>query len=175
MPHPVRTLDRLRVERLVWLLDQQLYDLPRSSRIATRREVRANLIEAAGDVGTGEALRRVGGSRQLARQYLAAELGDGPRHSWIAAAYACTLIPLLLNFFLGEAALAFQNGVTAAGPQVTGTFTGTGISYLQSPIIVVAANGHADHTGGAWTPLSYVLWVLATIAAGRLWRLLKRR
>ena len=50
----------MRIERLVWLLDQQLYDLPRSSRIAKRREVRDNLLAAARDIGTADALRRLG-------------------------------------------------------------------------------------------------------------------
>jgi hypothetical protein len=162
--------NRLRIERLVWMLDQQLYDLPRQSRIATRREVRANLLDAARDVGTGPALRRVGSSRQLARQYLAAELGDGPRHSWIAAAYVAGLTPLLLNYVFAEVATAYQAGLTAGRP-AAGTFTGHGLTYLQSPITVTFTDGQADRFGGAWTPWTYVLWILAVIAAGRLWRL----
>jgi hypothetical protein len=167
--------NRLRIERLVWMLDQQLYDMPRQSRIATRREVRANLLDAARDVGTGPALRRVGGSRQLARQYLAAELGDGPRHSWIAAAYVAGLIPLLLNYVFAEVAGAYQDGLTAGPAPTSGTFTGHGLSYLQSPITVTFTGGQADRFGGAWTPLTYVLWILAVIAAGRLWRLARSR
>ncbi len=45
-------MDRLRIERVVWALDQRLYDLPRRSRIAKRREVRQNLLTAAQDIGT---------------------------------------------------------------------------------------------------------------------------
>ena len=45
-------IDRLRIERVVWALDQRLYDLPRKSRIAKRREVRENLLTAAADIGT---------------------------------------------------------------------------------------------------------------------------
>jgi hypothetical protein len=123
MPHTVTWIDRLRIERLVWTLDQQLYDLPRSSRIAKRREVRDNLIEAARDVGTTAALRRLGSSSRLAEEYLTAELGEGPRHSWIAAAYFCTLVPLVLNFFFAEAAEAYERAITAVDPHVTGTFT----------------------------------------------------
>ena len=44
--------DRLRIERVVWMLDQRLYDIPRESRIAHRREVRLNLLSAAQDIGT---------------------------------------------------------------------------------------------------------------------------
>jgi hypothetical protein len=164
--------DRLRIERLVWMLDQQLYDLPRARRIATRREVRANLVEASADVGTGTALRRIGGSRGLAEQYLVAEFGDRPRHSWIAAGYAAGLIPLLLNYFLSAAAAAFRDGVAAM--HGSGTFTWSGVAYLQSAQTVTIDGGDVQVSGGAWTPLTYVLWLLAVIAAGRLWRLRNR-
>jgi hypothetical protein len=174
MTNTIGWWNRVRIERLVWMLDQQLYDLPRRSRIATRREVRANLLDAARDVGTTAALRRVGGSRQLAEQYLAAELGDGPRHSWIAAVYVGGLTPMLLNYVFGEAVGAFRTGVTAAQPHATGTFTGHGIGYLQSPLTLTFTDGHAVQTGGGWTALTYTLWIIATIAAGRLWRLWKR-
>ncbi|GAA4587915.1 hypothetical protein BJY16_008380 [Actinoplanes octamycinicus] len=162
--------DRLRIERLVWMLDQQLYDLPRAQRIATRREVRANLVEASADVGTTEALRRIGGSRGLAEQYLRAEFGDRPRHSWIGAVFAAGLLPLLLNFVLSEAARAFQDGVVAA--HGAGTFTWSGVAGLQTALTVtVTGDGLVSRSGGGWTPLAYVLWALAVIAFGRLWRL----
>ena len=175
MPKSVGLIDRLRIERLVWMLDQQIYDLPRRTRLATRREVRANLLVAAADVGTTEALRRVGGSRRLAEQYLTAEFGDAPRHTWVGAAYAAALVPLLLNFFLSEAAAGFQHGVTAADPHATGTFTWAGVSGLQSAMTFTFTDGSANSSGGAWTPLTYVLWALATIGAGRLWRLWRLR
>jgi len=171
----MRLIDRLRVERLVWALDQQLYDLPRRSRLDTRREVRANLIEAARDVGTTEALHRVGGSRGLAERYLVAEFGDGPRHSWVAAAYVGALIPLLVNYFFAEAAAAFERGVTAVEPHATGTFVWAGVDYLQSQSTVTFTAGQAAGVGGSWTPLAYAIWVVATIAAGRLWRLPRLR
>ncbi|GIM96530.1 hypothetical protein [Paractinoplanes toevensis] len=167
--------DRLRIERLVWSLDQQIYDLPRAQRIAVRREVRANLLEAAQDVGTTEALRRVGSSRRLAEQYLAAEFGDGPRPSWIGAIYAAGLAPLLLNFFLSEAANAYRNAVTAADPHATGTYVWSGVSGLQSAITYTFTDGAASSHGGAWTPLTYVLWLLVIVGTGRLWRLRPRR
>ena len=51
MTHSVSWIDRMRIERAVWALDQRLYDLPRKSRIAKRREVRENLITASHDIG----------------------------------------------------------------------------------------------------------------------------
>jgi hypothetical protein len=50
MPRSVSWIDRMRIERLVWALDQRLYDLPYRSRIAHRREVRQNLLAATRDV-----------------------------------------------------------------------------------------------------------------------------
>ncbi|MEV8503667.1 hypothetical protein AB0368_02425 [Actinoplanes sp. NPDC051475] len=171
MSRTVRWFDRLRIERLVWMLDQQLYDLPRQSRLTTRREVRANLLEAASDVGTTEALRRVGGSRGLAEQYLIAEFGEGPRHSWVAAAYVATLIPLLVNYVFAEAQVAFERGLTTVDPHVTGTFVWDGLELVQNAATITVADGRVSSTGGSWTVLMYVLWILATVLAGRLWRL----
>ena len=77
MSTSISWLDRLRIERVVWMLDQQLYDLPSKSRVAKRREVRENLLTAAHDVGTTEALRNLGTSSQLAHEYLAASSATG--------------------------------------------------------------------------------------------------
>jgi hypothetical protein len=173
MPHTLTTLDRIRIERLVWTLDQRLYDLPRGSRIAKRREVRANLLEAAADHGTGEALRRIGTSGTLAREYLGAEFGDRPRHSWTAAACFAALVPLLLNYVLSEVANAYGNGLVAAHG-TSGIFTSSGVSYLQSPLTFTVDQGGVTHSGGAFTPLVYVVWAVGIIACGRLWRLLPR-
>ena len=48
MAHALTWIDRLRIERAVWALDQRLYDLPRRSRIERRRELRGNLVTGAG-------------------------------------------------------------------------------------------------------------------------------
>jgi len=168
-------LDRLRIERLVWSLDQQLYDLPRAQRIGIRREVRANLIEAAHDVGVTEALHRVGGSRELAEQYLVAQFGDRPRPSWIGAAYGALLTPLLLNFFLGEAGQAFRDGVAAGVPHATGTYVWSGVTWLQSATTYTFTDGTATSSGGAWTPLTYLVLFAVMVGTGRLWRVRVRR
>jgi hypothetical protein len=171
MPHKLTVLDRIRIERLVWTLDQRLYDLPRSSRIAKRREVRANLLEASADHGAREALRRIGSSGTLAREYLGAEFGDRLHHSWTLAACFAALVPLFLMSALTEVANAYAQGLTAAHAD-SGTFTWSGVSYLQSPLIFTVDRGGVTQSGGAWTPLVYVLWLIGTIACGRLWRLL---
>jgi len=94
MTHTRNVFDRLRIERYVWSVDQQIYDLPRASRIAKRRELRGNILSAAADVGTTAALRGLGPTRRLALDYLAAEFDDQPRPSWVAAAYVGLSGPL---------------------------------------------------------------------------------
>jgi hypothetical protein len=177
MPHRITPIDKLRIERVVWALDQQLYDFPRASRIATRREVRENLVAAAQDVGTSEALRRLGGSRQLANEYLTAQFGSGPRHSWMSAAYFACLVPFVLTALLSEAANGFRDGILAANPNATGTYTWDGISYLQSSVTFTLTNGTSTSTGGDWVtqPIPWIIWIVGTILLGRLWRLLPSR
>ena len=170
MANTLSWIDRLRIERVVWSLDQRLYDLPRKSRIAKRREVRENLVTAARDIGTTDALRRLGSSHQLAAEYLSAEFGDGPRPHWIAAATFFLTAQLVFTSMLSEAANAFGDGVTAANPNATGTFTWSGIRYLQDEVTYTFVHGKGTSVGGAWTPLAWALWILATILVGRLWR-----
>jgi len=171
MSRSVSWIDRIRIERLVWALDQRLYDLPYRSRIACRREVRQNLVAAARDVGTTEALRRLGHSQQLAEEYLTAQYGSHPRHSWTAAALAIVSATFLLNFFTGQATSGSQAAITSVSPHVTGTYAVPGISFLQHPIIYTFADGHASAAGGSWTLTSYALLLAVTVLAGRLWRL----
>lgn len=175
MPHKLTTFDRVRIEGRVWALDQRLYDLPRRSRVDKRREVRANLLEAAADQGAGEALRRLGNSGALARDYLGAEFGDRPRHSWVAATAFAVLVPLVMGFALAETSDAYARGLTAANPAASGTFAWSGVSYLQNPVTFTVDHGQVTQTGGAWGPLVYVLLVVGTVACGRLWRLLPTR
>ena len=172
MPHTVTWFDRLRIERVVWTLDQRLYDLPRRTRIETRREVRQNLLSGARDVGTAQALKNLGGSAELAQEYLSAAFGSGPRHSWMAAALFLVTVPFLATSVFADAANAFGSGITAADPHATGTYTWSGISHVQSTVSYTFIDGQGTWTGGAFTPFFYILWIVGTILVGRLWRAL---
>jgi hypothetical protein len=172
MSRPVTWIDRLRIERAVWMLDQRLYNLPRRSRIARRREVRANLLTAAPDIGTTEALRHLGDPRRLAAEYVAAELGEKPRPSWIGAAAVGGTVPYLFTWILSVGTGAFGDGIVGADPQATGTFTWSGIRYLQESVTYTFVDGRGSSVGGAWTPLLWAVWIVLTVVAGRLWRLL---
>jgi hypothetical protein len=169
------TLDRLRIERVVWSLDQRLYDLPRATRIAHRRELRANLLAAAGDVGTSAALRDLGDASNLAAEYHDAALGTGPRPSMYAAGVFLLTTTLVLTSVFFDAARAFGDGILAADPTTTGTFEWPGIAYFQSEVTYTVSGGDYDFVGGAFTPLTYLVLLLGMIAVGRLWRLLPIR
>jgi hypothetical protein len=171
MPHNVSWFDRMRIERVVWMLDQRLYDLPRRSRIDKRREVRANLRAAASDIGTREALTRLGNSRELATEYLTAEFGDGPRLSWIAASLFFFTGVLVGTSLFTDAAIAYSDGILAANPHATGTFTWNGIDYLQTSVQYTFVDGSSNFAGGAFSPLAWMLLVIATVLVGRLWRM----
>jgi hypothetical protein len=171
MAHDVSWLDRLRIERIVWALDQRLYDLPRRSRIAKRREVRQNLHTAAGDIGIREALANLGDARRLAAEYRLAEYGDAARPAWMTAAVFLLTSQLILTSFLTEAVTAFAAGIKAADAHATGTFTWSGIRYLQTSVTYTVRDGHASSVGGAWSPVAWAIWFSATVLVGRLWRL----
>ncbi len=173
--HAINLIDRLRIERVVWALDQQIYDLPRAARISTRREVRQNLRAAARDVGTTEAIRRLGGSRALANEYLTAEFGVGPRHSWMAAAFWVGLVPLVLTSLLTDAADTYRQGIVAAAPATSGTYTWSGIAHVQTATTFTFDQGTmTSMTGGDWVtrPLPWIILLGGAILVGRLWRLL---
>jgi hypothetical protein len=170
MARPLTWLDRLRIERIVWTLDQRLYGLPRDARIAHRREVRQNLLTAAQDVGTGAAIRNLGNSSQLAAAYLAAEFGDRPRHSWIAAAVWAATSMLVVTAILADAANGFAAGIASGNPHATGTFHWGGLSALQTAVTCTAVDGRTTISGGGLSLLGWALWVAIAVLVGRLWR-----
>jgi hypothetical protein len=175
MARNLSVVDLLRIERFVWTLNVRLFDLSSASRLARRREVRDNLIAAAKDVGVSEAFRRLGGGSRLAEEYLAAELGDRPRHSWIAAFLFAALFPAIVLFCFDQAGRAFEHGVISANPNATGTFIRDGFGYLQDPLTYTYTNGQVSSGGGSFTLLFYAVWIVGPIVAGRLWRLLPRK
>ena len=175
MSDRLSVFDRLRIERVVWALDQQIYELPRARRIATRREVRANLTEAARELGTTAALRNLGTSSQLAEEYLQAQFGTGPRPSWLAAALFALTTTLVLTSFLADAETAFARGVLAVDPQASGVHTWSGVTPLQQEATFTFHNGAWQSVGGAFTPLTYVLLLVGAVLVGRLWRALPKR
>jgi len=171
MSHSITWIDGLRIERLVWMLDQRLYGLPRKSRIANRREVRENLFTAAHDIGTTGALKHLGSSRELAAAYFVAEFGEGPRAYWVTAGMFATAAQLLFLGLLSEEVSALGRGIKVANPHATGTFTLEGLRYLQETVTYTFSHGNGSYVGGTELPLAWALWIISTVMVGRLWRL----
>ncbi|MEV6521954.1 hypothetical protein AB0M43_08450 [Longispora sp. NPDC051575] len=170
MSHPVSWFDRLRIESVVWSLDHRLYDLSPRSRIAKRREVRENLLTASADIGTSEALRNLGGSRRLAAEYRAAEFDGEVRANWFTAFIFFMTGQLLIQSLLTERVLAFNEGLMAANPDATGTFTSSRFSFIQDAATFTLDHGQGVWTGGRMTVWAWVVFAVATILVGRLWR-----
>jgi hypothetical protein len=175
MTQQLSRFDKLRIERVVWGLDQSIYDLPYRRRIAIRREVRDNLRTAAADVGAKQAVRNIGSIGELATGYLDAQFGSRPRPSWVAAAVFVFTTLLVLQAVLTDAALGFRDGVLAADPTFAGTRHWDGIELLQTDVTVRFADHSATVSGGALSPWAWLLLVVGGIAVGRLWRAFPRR
>ena len=172
MGNTVTWIDRLRIERAVWTLDVLAQGLPARTRRAIRNEMRVNLWAAAEEVGAAQAVRRIGNLRRLATDYLEAEYGqNGPRPRWLNAMFwALAVQTVLLGLtFLGHA--AFINGVEAANPHPSGTYTWNSLRPLG-----IGGDVMYDDRGVASVSLSFSallpLYLLAAlILGGRLWRL----
>jgi hypothetical protein len=91
-----------RTELNVWKLDRRLRGaVPWGARRAIRRDVRANLREAAGHVGEREAIDRFGDLDVVASEYRAAagrERGGFRPDSGLRAALVVTALLLALSF-----------------------------------------------------------------------------
>ncbi len=172
MTRTVSTWDRLRIERAVWSLDGRLQDLPRKSRVGKRRELRANLIDASADVGTPEALRRVGSIPRLAGEYLSSEYGHWTRRPhWSAMVTWLLLGYLTLTLLLDVATNVFADGVLTVNPQASATSVWDGITHVLAPVTVTISEGKViGQVGGAWEPLVYVIYLGGALLVGRVWR-----
>jgi hypothetical protein len=160
-------LRKLRIESVVKRLDWQLQGrVPRSRRREIRRELRANLAAAAEQVGTDEAVRRLGDVRDLAAEYLEFETG---RLRIRAGVYAALVVVVFLEV-LGLALLeSFRAGFEAGD--------GTGRwHYSLWPYSIEGTAGPRDSwsISIAWPGL-FGLPLLAFLIWARSWRLLARR
>lgn len=159
-------LRRLRIETVVKRLDWRLEGrVPRSRRRQIRRELRANLSAAADEVGTEEAIRRLGDVRDLAAEYLEYETGRLPMRAGFAAALVTVVLLELVGLALLE---SFRAGFEAGG--------GSGPwHYSLWPYELEGTAGPRD----SWSiSISWVglvgLPLLAFLVLARSWRLLGR-
>ena len=105
--------DRLRIELAVRRVDFALDGrIPGQNRRQIRSELRANLLEAARDVGADKAVRQLGDLRALAASYL--ELYRG-RFDFQAGSWAAVVTYAAIQLLGIALLIAFHAGVAAGG------------------------------------------------------------
>jgi hypothetical protein len=171
-------VDRLRVERAIWVLDTLNGDLPGRRRKAIRAELRADLRASAQDVGTVEAIRRLGDLRLLSAGYGDAEYGEeGPRPRYLKGIFWTALAEVVLMFVTMAQVFAFDAGLLAAGPGAGAyrfrALAGWGPVYETTYDDEGFTSFFLDFTP-ALLPFACVLLV-AFLVGGRMWRALPRR
>jgi hypothetical protein len=155
--------DRLRLELLLQRLDYHLSDLPGARRRQVRREIRANALAAAADVGLRRAVANLGHPRVLAAGYLAAEgrpLPQFRKGAWWAAAALAAYVVAALIFTTG-----FLDGAEAASDldrPLTTSFLGA----------VVEANPGRPSLAITFNAVALVVPVVVFLLASRAWRAL---
>lgn len=165
-------LDRARIEWAVQSYGQWL-DLRGASgrrRRALRRELRANLLDAAHDTSAAEAVLALGSRRQMAAE---AVPPDATRPRWYAAANWALLalgVVLLVGVLCG---LAWMDGAMAADKSRAANgaitlFPGSDLAYEPRP-----GGGFSMSMAFGWLPLAAGLVVFVVVA--RPWRLVTGR
>ena len=170
----MNVLDRARLEvavqRYDWWL--ALRGAPGRRRRELRRELRANLADAAAGQGSRAAVSALGSTRTMAAEALPVDLTN-PRWSAGAAAGAVAVAAVLLVELW--AALGWLDGVVAAGPSrgagpVAGSLTlfpGSSLEYAR------AGSGFSLAFEPGW--LCLVAGLLGFLAVARPWRALRGR
>jgi hypothetical protein len=170
-------VDRLRVERAIWVLDTFNGDLPGRRRKAIRAELRADLWASAQEVGVAEAVRRLGNLRRLSAGYADAEYGeDGPRTRYLKGIFWSVLAEIVLIFVMMAQVFAFDAGLMEAGSRA-GEYRFRALGW--GPVYETTYDEEGfisfslDFTP-ALLPYALVLLV-AFLVGGRMWRALPRR
>jgi hypothetical protein len=158
-------MKNLRIEAAIKNVDWQLQGwVPGRRRRQIRDELRANLREAAGDVGYEEAVRRLGGLRELAAEYLEAER----RRVNIRAGIFSALVVFEALALLWYCMLAsFRAGADAGRAGMAEASVGP-FSFSGDPGLGGASYG----LDVAW-PLWVLLPLLAFVSGSQAWRLLR--
>lgn len=164
----MNTLDRARIvgATLSYDLWLELAGVPGRRRRDLRRELRANLRDATERVGSRNAVRGLGSTREMAA---AANAPDPTRPRWtLGFMVGFSLLGLAL-IAEGLAGLSWLDGVMAAAPEsrVTGAMTffpGSSLTYSPS------ASGFSVSIGFGW--LCLLVGFIAFVLAAQPWRLL---
>ncbi|TFD62201.1 hypothetical protein E3T39_04185 [Cryobacterium suzukii] len=164
----MNVLDRARIANATFSYDMwlDLRGVPGRRRRDLRRELRANLGDATSLVGSRNAVRGLGSTREMAA---AADVADPTRPHWaVGFGVGCSLLAISLIAEL-LATLSWLDGAIAAAPEnrVSGAMTffpGSNLAYSPS------ASGFNVSINLGWVCL--LIGLIAFVLAARPWRLL---
>lgn len=164
-------LARLRIERAVQSYDLwlDLQGAPGRRRRELRRELRANLTDAAATLGARTAVRNLGSIRAMA---LGALPQDPARARWSVGAVAGVGASALVAVAVLLSGLAWIEGATAVDPRASVSgglpwFPGSELAY--APV----GSGIAVELGLGWAPLA--AFALTFVLVAQPWRSLRPR
>ena len=165
-PSRIGFADQLRLDGYLIRLDWHLQDYPQKAARAIKREIKADLLTAAGEVGMPAALAAFGSPAVLAHGYLG-ELGrERPRFT--AGAVAAGLSIGVVWFLQIAYAFGALDALGAVGGG-TATLTALGASATYTNTADILS------VGGTFTWQWFVLWIgvglLAFVPFSRIWRL----
>lgn len=159
-----------RLERFAYLQSVEMWldPIPGKRRRAIIEELRANLEEAAADVGMTAAISDLGRPRALARQYLEQEPSRRP--NWTTGAIAACVVITAWLFGTTSYAVGMLDAMlsTGAGGPADGNFLGVRVEAEASSDIIAAS-----FAGVSWPVI--VGLVLTFLLFSRAWRLIPRR
>ena len=160
---------RLRIEFVVRRVDARLDGIvPWRRRKAIRRELRANLREAAAAVGANQAIYSLGGVRELAAAYVEGCRGAINVRAGSIAAGAVLFLLGLVGFVI---LFAYSEGFLAASGVGDWAYNFYGLFEGSGHIVSHVKNGVGDtFTVAVLTPLDLLLAVVAGVLASRPWK-----
>lgn len=167
-------IDRLRIEDAVQRYDfwLELRGARGRQRRALRRELRANLRDAAADIGVTRALFNIGSPKQLAWE-MTPEAASRPRWSmgamWASLAFGMVVFAVLLT------SISFTAGVEASGV-VGETVRGFVFPWFGVDYMARVEPGRGGLSVGAGNVQWYFLGIplLTFLAVARPWRAFAR-
>lgn len=169
----MRAIDRIRIALVIARYDFWLewHDVRGRTRRAMRREMHANLLEAAAHEGTTAAIDNLGSIRALAQE--SAPERTGP--TWLSGLYAALAFVTVLGVYSVTLGTAWLDGArVAAGPSAEVS----GRPFL-APWVDLHLTTTSDGIGSASLQGDLTWWLVMAAAvfllASRPWRLFTRR
>jgi hypothetical protein len=167
-------LDHARIEYAILRVDVMISALPLERQQAILGELRTNLRSASEQLGSAEALRRLGGLRPLARSYLDIEHGGpGPRPRWLMGILWVVIAEGVLLAVAFAGSQGFADGVLAADPHASGTYTWRALAPVAGSEDLVFSGGTLHGLGFTFSaPLLVAIGAAVFAVGARAWRCL---